>query len=146
MLIILAVTLLNYCIRTLLNIRHYINRIILENQDGLTLSTGDFSVFWLTFDIILMSPIIFNHYHISRLISLPLFSTSFLIIPISYGVYWIYIRKFNLRAILAVIAALIGASLVVITQLACIIINIAKLLTTSPNYEGKVRYLRITPY
>lgn len=142
----LAATLLSHFIHMLLCIRHHINTIILKNEDGLELSVRDFSVFWLSFDMILISPFIFNYYHIGRHISLPLFSALFLVIPIIYSIIWIATKKFRLRAILAVIVAIPGAAIVAVTQLTCIAINILKRLTTSSNYEGKINYMRITPY
>jgi len=96
--------------------------------------------------MVFVSPIVFDNHHAGSHMSFPLIGILFLIIPLIYSLFWIGTKKFRMRAILAVVAALIGATLVTISQFISIALNILKRLTTSLAYEGKMRYLRITPY
>lgn len=137
---------LGYVLNKLLNVRYYINRILLRNHEGMKLSSKDFFIFWASLDVIVIFAILYKYVNAVDLTWLYIVMVISFSVVFGFSIYWIIRNNLSIRSLMVMVAALVGGLIVVLTQVICVLMNVLTLITTSPNYRGRVYYLPIKPY
>lgn len=144
----LVLTIFNVIIRKTLaaglNLRVYINKAVSKVAEGECLSRSAFRGFWGPMLFLFFYPFLGNLIGISKevyLNTLPFIG----FFPLVFSVLWLLTHKISARNVLLIISALLVTPIVVVMQLLSIAFNIFIVFSTSKNYEGKIKYIPITP-
>lgn len=138
--------LLRATLEKLLSVRLFINN--LSNKVGARrnreLSKREYALYWVPVLLVFLAPFPFEFFGIARNIT-DTFRIGALLIPLVFSVYWVIINKCSTSSFIAVFASIVSMPAVFITQCLIMALNLLMIVSTSVRYEGRIKYISITP-